>query len=120
VSAADRAEVVGEQLAFELPGLSLVACAPARKRHSDPRRPGAAARAAVPPVPRVWGVWDGEDLVGVYAEEQVARADVAVLRRDAVRAGVRASMIDCLPVPVLTATQHRGREAEGSPGGRWR
>jgi len=53
-------------------------------------------------------VWDGEDLVGVYVEEQVAGADAAVLQRDAVRAGVRASTIDCLALPVLTATQ-RGR-----------
>jgi len=36
----------------------------------------------------VWAVWDGEDLVGVYAEESTARADAAVLQRDATRAGV--------------------------------
>lgn len=29
------------------------------------------------------GVWDGEDLAEVYAEESVTRADAAVLRRDA-------------------------------------
>ncbi len=29
----------------------------------------------------VWAVWDGEDLVGVYAQESTARADAAVLRR---------------------------------------
>lgn len=55
------------------------------------------------------GGWDGEDLVGVYAEESVARADAAVLQRDAVRAGVRASIVECLAVPVLTSTQHAGR-----------
>ncbi len=33
-------------------------------------------------------MWDGEDLVGVYAEEDVARADTAVLQRDATRAGL--------------------------------
>lgn len=64
----------------------------------------------------VWGVWDGEDLVGVYALEEVARADAAVLRGDAVRAGVRASVIDCVPVPVFAVTQHTRRGAAGSPG----
>jgi len=44
----------------------------------------------------VWAVWDGEDLVGVYAEESTARADAAVLRRDAARAGCgRRSWIAC-------------------------
>jgi len=48
-----------------------------------------------PPV-AVWAVWDGEDLVGVYAEESTARADAAVLRRDAARAGCgRRSWIAC-------------------------
>ena len=71
----------------------------------------------VAPVVSVWGVWDGEDLVGVYAQEQVARADAAVLRRDAVQAGVRASTIDCMPVPVFSAAQHARRGVAGSGGG---
>lgn len=49
----------------------------------------------------------------VYAEEQVARVDAAVLRRDAVRAGVRAPVIDCMPVPVYGAAQHVRRGAAG-------
>ncbi len=84
------------QLVLDLPGLpnpSPASTRPARRRA---------------PL-RVWGVWDGDDLVGVYAEERVARADAAVLRRDAVRAGVRASTVDCLPVPVYREVQHGGR-----------
>jgi len=110
----DPASLTG-QLALDLPGLD--APADPRPMRRRPRavveeRPLVLPVAAVPPrVWGVWGVWDGEDLVGIYAEEQVARADAAVLRRDAVRAGVRASTIDCLALPVLTATQHgrRGR-----------
>jgi len=98
------------QLVLDLPGLGARAERPAPRRRARPvveELPAALGVAQVPP--RVWGVWDGEDLVGVYAEEQVARADAAVLQRDAVRAGVRASTIDCLAVPVLTATQHQRR-----------
>ncbi len=100
------------QPTLDLPDLGAPAGRPVPRRRARPvveELPAVLPVAQVPP--RVWGVWDGEDLVGVYAEEQVARADAAVLRRDAVRAGVRASMIDCLAVPVLTATQHgrRGR-----------
>jgi len=77
--------------------------------HAAQKLPAVLGVPAMPP--RVWGVWDGEDLVGVYAEEQVARADAAVLQRDAVRAGVRASTIDCLALPLRTTGQHgrRGR-----------
>ncbi len=96
------------QLTLDLSGLDLLVERPAPRRRVRPvveELPAALRVPAVPP--RVWGVWDGEDLVGVYAEEQVARADAAVLRRDAVRAGVRASTIDCLALPVLTAPQHQ-------------
>jgi len=100
------------QLTLDLPGLDVPADPRQVRRRPRPvteELPAALGVSAVPP--RVWGVWDGEDLVGIYAEEQVARADAAVLRWDAVRAGVRASTIDCLAVPVLTAAQHgrRGR-----------
>jgi len=57
----------------------------------------------------VWAVWDGEDLVGVYAEESTARADAKVLRRDAARAGVRPGSVDCLPLQVFTESQHTHR-----------
>jgi len=70
------------------------------------------AQAARVPV-AVWAVWDEEDLVGVYAEESTARADAAVLARDAVRSGRRASIIDCLPLRVFTEAQHRGRRFLG-------
>ncbi len=96
------------QLVLDLPGLDAPAGRPVprrRVRQVVQELPAALGVPAVPP--RVWGVWDGEALVGIYAEEQVARADAAVLRRDAVQAGVRASTIDCLAVPVLTATQHQ-------------
>jgi len=75
------------------------------------------AQAARVPV-AVWAVWDEEDLVGVYAEESTARADAAVLARDAVRSGRRASIIDCLPLQVFTETQHgnRPRPGAGWPG----
>jgi hypothetical protein len=101
------------QLLLDLPGLP----EPIPARTRPPRAPRvAASRPAgqvapagqVVPV-QVWAVWDGEDLVGVYAEERVARADVAVLRRDAVGAGVRASTVDCLPLPVYREGQHGGR-----------
>jgi len=71
-------------------------------RHTD-HGPGVSARVAV------WAVWDGEDLVGVYAQESTARADAAVLRRDAVRAGHRARSVDCLPLQVFTESQHTSR-----------
>jgi len=62
------------------------------------------------PVPvAVWAVWDGEDLVGVYAAESTARADAAVLRRDAARVGMRAGSVDCLPLQVFTEPQHTRR-----------
>jgi len=73
-------------------------------RHTGDR-PGVSARVPV----GVWAVWDGEDLVGVYAEESTARTDAAVLRRDAARAGVRAGSVDCLPLQVLTESQHTHR-----------
>jgi len=38
-----------------------------------------------------------ENLVGVYAQESTARADAAVLRRAAARAGLRGRSVDCLP-----------------------
>jgi len=57
----------------------------------------------------VWAVWDGEDLVGVYADEAAGRADAAVLQRDAARAGVRAGSVDCLPLQVFTESQHTRR-----------
>ncbi len=108
-TAVDPATLPG-QLVLDLPGLDVPAGRPAPRRRPRPvveELPAALPVPAVPP--RVWGVWDGEDLVGIYAEEQVARADAAVLQRDAVRAGVRASTIDCLAVPVLTTAQHRRR-----------
>jgi hypothetical protein len=63
-------------------------------------------------------VWDEEDLVGVYAQENTARADAAVLQRDAVRSERRAGIIDCLPLQVFTESQHgnRPRPAPGWPG----
>jgi len=57
----------------------------------------------------VWAVWDGEDLVGVYAQESTARADAAVLKRDAARAGLRGLSVDCLPLQVFTESQHTRR-----------
>ncbi len=107
----DPAASLPGQLALDLPGLDVPTEPRPMRRRPRPvveELPAALPVAQVPP--RVWGVWDGEDLVGVYAEEQVARADAAVLRRDAVRAGVRASMIDCLALPVLIGPQH-GRRA---------
>jgi len=97
------------QLTLDLPGLAAPADRPVPRRRARPvveELPAALPVPAVPP--RVWGVWDGEDLVGIYAEEQVARADAAVLQRDAVRAGQR-PVVECLAVPVFTAAQHAGR-----------
>jgi len=56
-----------------------------RTREVDVSGPGVVARVPV----AVWAVWDEEDLVGVYAAESTARADAAVLARDAVRSGRR-------------------------------
>jgi len=112
VSAAVGPESLSGQLVLDLPGLNAPAERPAARRRPRPVVEELPAVLGVPAMPpRVWGVWDGEDLVGVYAEEQVARADAAVLQRDAVRAGVRASTIDCLALPLRTTGQHgrRGR-----------
>jgi len=57
----------------------------------------------------VWAVWDGENLVGVYAQEAAARGDAAVLQRDAARAGHRGRSVDCLPLQVFTESQHTRR-----------
>ncbi len=70
----------------------------------DADRVGPAQAARVPVA--VWAVWDGDDLVGVYAQESTARGDAAVLRRDAVRAGTRPGSVDCLPLRVFTESQH--------------
>ncbi len=79
-------------------------------RHAG-RGPGVVARVPV----AVWAVWDGEDLVGVYAQESTARADAAVLQRDAARAGHRARSVDCLPLQVFTEPQHTRREPRWTP-----
>ncbi len=73
-----------------------------RTRDVDRSGPAVAARVPV-------AVWDGEDLVGVYAQESVARRDAAVLRRDAARAGHRGRTVDCLPLQVFTESQHTHR-----------
>ncbi len=120
------------QLTLDLPGLPLSAELPApasrRRRPAVLGEPGTAA-GGVGPVRRllptrhtgsgpgvaarvpvaVWAVWDAEDLVGVYAQESTARADAAVLRRDAARAGHRARSVDCLPLQVFTEPQHTRR-----------
>lgn len=59
-------------------------------------------------------VWDGEDLVGVYTEESTARADAAVLQRDAAHAGVRGG-VDCLPLLVFTDPQRTHRDPRWTP-----
>jgi len=121
------------QLTLDLPGIPLPAALPARvpRRRSPagPGEPGTVAGGGAGPVPRllpsrhtgdgprvgarvpvaVWAVWDGEDLVGVYADESTARTDAAVLQRDARRAGVRAGSVDCLPLQVYTEPQHTRR-----------
>jgi len=126
------------QLTLDLPGLrlpaELPAPAPRRARRSISGEPGSAG-GGVGPVPRllptrhtaggpgvlarvpvaVWAVWDGEDLVGVYAQESTARADAAVLQRDAARAGYRARSVDCLPLQVFTESQHTRRDPRWSP-----
>jgi len=120
------------QLTLDLPGLpppaELPAPAPRRSRLPVAGEP-ATAGDGVGPVPRllptrhtgdgpgvvarvpvaVWAVWDAEDLVGVYADESTARADAAVLRRDAARAGLRSRGVDCLPLRVFTESQHTHR-----------
>jgi len=122
------------QLTLDLPGLhlpaELPAPAPRRARPPVSGEPGTAATdVGVGPVPRllptrhagrgpgvvarvpvaVWAVWDGEDLVGVYAQESTARADATVLQRDAALAGYRAGSVDCLPLQVFTESQHTRR-----------
>jgi len=88
------------QLTLDLPGFppftQLSAPAPRRGRPAAPGEPGTAAGGGLGAVPRllptrqvgdgrgvarvpvaVWAVCDGEDLVGVYAAENIARADTA-------------------------------------------
>ena len=120
------------QLILDLPGLrlpvELAAPAPRRARPAAPGEPELAG-AGVGAVPRllpsrhtdhgpgvvarvpvaVWAVWDTDDLVGVYAQESTARADAAVLQRDAARAGLRGRTVDCLPLQVFTEPQHTRR-----------
>jgi hypothetical protein len=82
VSTAVAPATLPGQPTLDLPGLDPLAERPAPRRRARPvveELPAALRVPAVPP--RVWGVWDGEDLVGIYAEEQVARADAAVLQR---------------------------------------
>jgi len=92
------------QLSLDLPGIptvdqlaQLVVADAARSRPAPPGQPGQTVRPqrlvptrdadrVGPAVPArvpvaVWAVWDGEDLVGVYAQESVARGDAAVGRR---------------------------------------
>ena len=120
------------QLSLDLPGIptvdqlaQLVVADAARSRPAPPGQPGQTVRPqrlvptrdadrVGPAVPArvpvaVWAVWDGEDLVGVYAQESVARGDAAVLRRDAARAGHRGRTVDCLPLQVFTESQHTRR-----------
>jgi len=132
------------QLILDLPGLrlpaELPAPAPRRARPPVPDEPVTAAGGGPGLVPRllptrhtgtpaagrgvsapvavaVWAVWDGEDLVGVYADEGTARADAAVLQWDAARAGYRARTVDCLPLQVLTESQHTRRPVQWTPPG---
>ncbi len=79
-------------------------------RHTGPG-PGVVARVPV----AVWAVWDADDLVGAYAKESTARADAAILRRDAARAGHRGRSVDCLPLQVFTEPQHTRRDPRTSP-----
>jgi len=121
------------QLTLDLPGLplpaELLAPAPRRPRPPVPGDPVPGAGGGVGPVRRllpsrhtgdgpgvaarlpvaIWAVWDGEDLVGVYARESIARADAKVLQRDAARAGHRGRSVDCLPLQVYTEPQHTRR-----------
>jgi len=90
------------------PGQSAHAARPGRlvpTRDADRVGPAVAARVPV----AVWAVWDADDLVGVYAQESLARGDAAVLRRDAARAGHRGRTVDCLPLQVFTESQHTHR-----------
>ena len=41
----------------------------------------------------------------MYADQDVAERDARLLRRRAAVTGARAE-VDCLPIPVLTASQH--------------
>jgi len=77
-------EVLPGQLVLDLPSLEVPADPRLVRRRSHPVVDELQAALAVPAAPpRAWGVWDGEDLAEVYAEESVTRADAAVLRRDA-------------------------------------
>jgi len=80
VSTAVAPAALPGQFVLDLPGLDAPAERPAPRRRARPVVEELPAALKVPAgQPGVWGVWDGEDLVGVYAEEQVARADAAVL-----------------------------------------
>ncbi len=128
------------QLILDLPGLRLPAELPAPVPRRAPRpgpgergtaaggagsvprllpirhtNPGPGGVAGVPVA--VWAVWDGDDLVGVYAQEGTARADAAVLQRDAARAGYRARSVDCLPLQVFTESQHTRWPVQWTPSG---
>ncbi len=49
----------------------------------------------------------------MYAAESTARADAAVVQRDAVRSGRRAATVDWLTLQVLTGAQHGNRTGVG-------
>ncbi len=99
------------QLSLNLPGIpppdQLAEFAGADAARPGPPPPGPAVAARVPV--GVYAVWDAEDLVGVYADESVARGDAAVLRRDPARSGHRGQTVDCLPLQVFTESQHTHR-----------
>jgi hypothetical protein len=127
------------QLTLDLPGLRLPAGLPSqarrRVRPPVPGDSGPATAGGAGPVPwllptrhtgdgpgvparvpvAVWAVWDADDLVGVYAQESTARADAAVLQRDAARVGVRPGGVDCLPLQVFTESQHTRRAVQWTP-----
>ncbi len=80
------------QLVFEFPGVAPAGSAlvMARRRRSGPTRAVWSAWAAVPPLlPRLWGMRDGEGLVAVHAEKQVARAAAAAAAAAAILTSVQ-------------------------------
>lgn len=111
-----------DQLVLDLPGvavLHLVGSTGPRRRttSSTPTAQTAVTAATRPPTQhpqtseapvgeRVWLVWEDEEVLGVYADPDIAAADCATLRRAAHRAG-SAIRYECLPVPVFTDHRHQ-------------
>jgi len=119
-------DVPADQLVLELPGLPPPSQVDPVAR--APRRPPPAAAFGVAPTPvpaaavgeRVWLVWEDDEVLGIYADPQIAAAECGALRRHAYRDRLMVHY-EWMAVPVFTSRRHQPTEAAlpGVTGRRW-